>query len=375
MEDLEDDTGDGSMLCTKHPFKNNTPAVGICAFCLQEKLGKLVSSSFPNTVFPSSSSSSTCLISDITTSNITTLTAMCSSIVPPSLLASSNTNNNSTSNEFHYQPHYSSNNRSRILYLLSQKKKKNKDLDKNLVFKRSKSYATPRHYMDSENGDDLNSQYKRGFWSFRYLQKPFTSSYSITKKPQRDISSNTLSTTSFPQRSRDTVAVKENDSPCQSSSDRKVSRSRSVGCGSRRFYGDFFDRISTGFGDCALRRVESHREGKAKVSGVRLGINEGQERVRCGGLFSGLIITSSSSSSSSSSSYWVSSSNHDYVSSNENIPDKLTSSVQHSGTKSWGWALASPMRAFSKPSSAKREQRDSNKPNLAAIPSILSVES
>ncbi|KAM7278686.1 hypothetical protein ACFE04_005820 [Oxalis oulophora] len=38
--------------------------------------------------------------------------------------------------------------------------------------------------------------------------------------------------------------------------DRKVSRSRSVGCGSRSFYGDFFERISTGFGDCTLRRVE-----------------------------------------------------------------------------------------------------------------------
>ncbi|XP_071689511.1 uncharacterized protein [Rutidosis leptorrhynchoides] len=334
MEGLQDDTGDGSMLCTEHPVKNSTPAGAICAFCLQEKLGKLVSSSFPITVFPSSSSSSPSFRSDITTSNITTSTTMCSNIVPPSLLGSSNTTN--TSNESHYQPYYSSN-RSRILYLLSQKKKKKKDLDKNIVFKRSKSTATPRHYMDSDNGDNLNSPNKRGFWSFRYLQKPFNSSSSISKKTLRDISSNTLSATSFPQRTRETIVVEENDSPCQSSFDRKVSRSRSVGCGSRSFSGDFFERISTGFGDCTLRRVESNREGKSKVSGIRAG---GQERV-----------------------------------SNGNVAGKVTPSVQHSRSKSWGWALASPMRAFSKPSSAKREQQGSNKPNLSAIPSILSVRS
>ncbi|ONK66778.1 uncharacterized protein A4U43_C06F11870 [Asparagus officinalis] len=33
---------------------------------------------------------------------------------------------------------------------------------------------------------------------------------------------------------------------------RKVARSRSVGCGSRSFSGDFLERISTGFGDCTL---------------------------------------------------------------------------------------------------------------------------
>ncbi|MCE3215428.1 hypothetical protein HAX54_002368, partial [Datura stramonium] len=58
MEGIQEDMGDGNMICTNHPYKNNTPG-GICAFCLQEKLGKLVSSSFPSAVFPSSSSSST----------------------------------------------------------------------------------------------------------------------------------------------------------------------------------------------------------------------------------------------------------------------------------------------------------------------------
>ncbi|KAJ0859932.1 hypothetical protein HanRHA438_Chr13g0618221 [Helianthus annuus] len=52
MEGLQDDTGDGSMQCTEHPFKNNTPAGGICAICLQEKLGKLVFFFFPHSCVP-----------------------------------------------------------------------------------------------------------------------------------------------------------------------------------------------------------------------------------------------------------------------------------------------------------------------------------
>ncbi|GMY37629.1 hypothetical protein FCV25MIE_32872 [Fagus crenata] len=64
------------------------------------------------------------------------------------------------------------------------------------------------------------------------------------------------------------IVVEDDESPnsqataSASSFDRKVSRSRSVGCGSRSFFGDFFERISTGFGDCTLRRVESQRHPK-----------------------------------------------------------------------------------------------------------------
>ncbi|PWA69027.1 hypothetical protein CTI12_AA299990 [Artemisia annua] len=67
------------------------------------------------------------------------------------------------------------------------------------------------------------------------------------------ISSNMLSGS---QRSKENemIIVEENDSPRQPSFDRKVSRSRSVGCGSRSFSGDFFERISTGFGDYDVSR-------------------------------------------------------------------------------------------------------------------------
>ncbi|KAI3804402.1 hypothetical protein L1987_25909 [Smallanthus sonchifolius] len=373
MDGLQEDTGDGSMLCTEHPYKNNTPAGGICAFCLQEKLGKLVSSSFPIAVFPSSSSSSPSFRSDIGGGGTTTTTTTTSAatVVPPRFT--------DTTNDCHYHS-----NRSWILYLLGQRKKKKKDLNvmldgdrnKSLVFKRSKSTVTPRRYMDADNDEGLNS--KRGFWSFLYLQK-----HSHSRKTLRDISSNSMGASAARSRhERDIIVVEENESPCHSTFDRKVSRSRSVGCGSRRFSGDFFERISTGFGDCTLRRVESQREGKPKISAMRGNGGQDciQERVRCGGLFSGFMITSSSSSSSSSSNWVASNSNEG---SGGNAAGKVTSAVagagnvqQHSRSKSWGWALASPMRAFSKPSLSKREASKKNPtPNLAAIPSLLSVSS
>ncbi|OAY80752.1 hypothetical protein ACMD2_18727 [Ananas comosus] len=44
--------GDGMMqYCSEHPYRSS-PAGGICAFCLQEKLGKLVTSSKSTPFFP-----------------------------------------------------------------------------------------------------------------------------------------------------------------------------------------------------------------------------------------------------------------------------------------------------------------------------------
>ncbi|KAG2408044.1 uncharacterized protein HKW66_Vig0028660 [Vigna angularis] len=122
------------------------------------------------------------------------------------------------------------------------------------------------------------------------------------------------------------------------SSSSKVSRSRSVGCGNRSFSADFFERISFGLGDCTLRRVESHREGKHKVvasassassssSSSSSGAGGGgvvnhcmKERVRCGGIFGGFAVTSLSSYAYSSS--WVS------------------STVDDGRGRSWGWAFS-----------------------------------
>ncbi|KAM0069711.1 hypothetical protein Hdeb2414_s0001g00004711 [Helianthus debilis subsp. tardiflorus] len=403
MEALQDDTGDGSMQCTEHPFKNNTPAGGICAICLQEKLGKLVSSSFPIAVFPSSSSSSPSFRSDI--NNITTTTTaannnssnnstttVVNTAMPPRLLNSNtqitqitqtNTTTTTTTNCHHYQYH---SNRSRILYLIGQKKKKKKDQnilitgqtshDRNtIVYKRSKSTADGLRYM---NADTTSPHNKRGFWSFIHSQKPSHSTSTSKTKTLTSISSNTMSASTRSQRDNENeiTIVENNESPCHHASfDRKVSRSRSVGCGSRSFSGDFFERISTGFGDCTLRRVESHRERKSQVSVVR---NNGQEcikeRVRCGGLFSGFMITSSSSSSSSSSHWVVSNSNTTKETNNDNGGTGKVTSAVAGKERSWGWALASPIRAFSKPTTSKRENSNKNvTPNLGAIPSLLSL--
>ncbi|KAK4425872.1 hypothetical protein Salat_1781200 [Sesamum alatum] len=404
MEVVHEDMGDGNMQCTNHPYKNSTPG-GICAFCLQEKLGKLVSSSFPVAVFPSSSSSpSPSFRSEFGGSNTTSAggAATVGTALQVRQLASSSVNSRSGGDDCNYHGYYTR--RSRLPFVLTHKKKKKKDGvamavassdSTSIIFKRSKSTTTPRrgiHFLDEDY-----SPHRRGFWSFLYTSKHSTAKKSDKHLKALNLASATPSTVSSTvasssvngvggairsreKKREDFVVVDETGSPDQAAFDRKVSRSRSVGCGSRSFSGDFFERISTGFGDCTLRRVESQREGKPKLHSVhRNGGNSGhngqdciKERVKCGGIFSGFMITSSSSSSSSSS-YWVPSSAED-----NNVNGKSISSlrhVAHGRSRSWGWALASPMRAFSKPSAGKRDAA-SNKnvtPNLAAIPSLLAV--
>jgi hypothetical protein len=388
----EEDMSDG-MQCSDHPYRNNPG--GICAFCLQEKLGKLVSSSFPLPIRGSSSSSSSpSFRSDIgvgSSSNGGAGTSLSFAVRPTTTKCRNDGGNNS-----HYQEYYTR--RARIPFLLAKKKKKimvaSSTSDRDIVFKRSKSTTTPRrsHFLDAatDDGEDFSPR-RRGFWSFLYLSssKPGTSTKKTEKVSSLASSTRAITTTSTNgstvrpkekclgsslSRKGDSIVVveDEDDSPnsqataSASTFERKVSRSRSVGCGSRSFSGDFFERISTGFGDCTLRRVESQREGKPKVTS---GASHMKERVRCGGIFGGFNITSSSSSSSSSS-YWVSSSAEDM-----NGKSSGAGPLAHGRSRSWGWAFASPMRAFgSKPSSkdGKRNIKHTT-PNLSAIPSLLAV--
>ncbi|KAL3812908.1 hypothetical protein ACJIZ3_014176 [Penstemon smallii] len=396
MEVVHEDMGEGTMQCINHPYKNSTPG-GICAFCLQEKLGKLVSSSFPLPVFPSSSSSSSSPSFRSDFSGSTTTTSAAAALQIRHLASSSSSQSGNNDCKYH-GTYYTK--RSKLPFVLTHKQKKKKDGvvpmgtthdSTNIVFKRSKSTTTPRrkgmHFLDEHSSDDYSPHHKRRFWSFLYLSKHSSTvkkNDAPTNKHYKDLNftpttpttacNNTVGPSSLKKR-EDFVVVEENGSPNEATFDRKVSRSRSVGCGSRSFSGDFFERISTGFGDCTLRRVESQREGKPKVQSIQRnnGSSNGQdcikERVRCGGIFSGFIITSSSSSSSSSS-YWVSTTAED-----SNVNGKSLSAT-HGRSKSWGWALASPMRAFSKPSSFKRDTNNSSKnstPNLDAIPSLLAV--
>ncbi|KAL9314852.1 hypothetical protein ACSQ67_020304 [Phaseolus vulgaris] len=316
------EVADGTMQCIHH---HHTNPGAICAFCLQEKLDKLLSSSFPSPPPPSSSPSSP------------------PSFTPPpppssSLPLSLKTN--------HHTPFLVPNKN------INTKNKKpsttsNSSSSGNIIFKRSKS--TRSHTQFIHHHHDFSPRKKNGFWSFLY---PSSKEAKSANGKQRE-----------KQRKSDHVIMEEDT--CLSSSSSKVWRSRSVGCGSRSFSADFFERISSGLSDCTLRRVESQREGKPKVvasasssssssGGAGVGNHCMKERVRCGGIFSG---TSSSSSASSSS--WVS------------------STVDDGRGRSWRWAFASPIRAFTtkaSSSSSKRDASDKNAtPNLSSIPSLLTV--
>ncbi|CAN6858388.1 unnamed protein product [Brassica oleracea] len=347
VEAKDQDMSDG-MQCTNHPFTKNPG--GICPLCLQEKLGKLVTSSFPlpKHLSSSSSTSSPSFRSDSVRSSTTTAASL-------SLSAGNVTDNNN-----------------KLPFLLANKKKKMA----NIVFKRSHSTAAAAAY----GGSDLTPRKRNGFWSFLHLHsyKHHSSSKKVgnfrTKHTENTLSETETTTTervngggSSKRSGVDVVTA------TVTQSERRVSRSRSVGCGSRSFSGEFFERITHGFGDCTLRRVESQREGnnnnsKAKVNSSNVGV---REIVRCGGIFGGFMIMTPSSSSSSSSS-WVSSSSS-------------AEQQHHQGhggrNRSWGWAFASPMRAFSYSSSGKRGRTISDStsknttPNLDAIPSLLTVRS
>ncbi|XP_010105149.2 LOW QUALITY PROTEIN: uncharacterized protein LOC21390620 [Morus notabilis] len=432
---VDDDMGDG-MQCSDHPYRNNPG--GICAFCLQEKLGKLVSSSFPLPIRASSSAASSTsspnsFRSDCLNSKNDAVLNDCRFYNADEYYATTNaraarprngsiTNNGNGSNN---------NNISFLLNVVLAKKKKkvgvvaassgsSSSMADHVVLKRSKSTTTPRRGRGGrflEASDDLSPRKRGGFWSFLYLSSSFASTKKGFANGESSKTASFSSVTSAglavkpkerrPDREREreretassVVVLEENDSPnsqataSASSFERKVSRSRSVGCGSRSFSGDFFERISTGFGDCTLRRVESQREGngagKPKSSATSSHHGGGEhhcmkERVKCGGIFGGFILTSSSSSSSSSS-YWVSSAD------DVNGPKHVAGGpgpLAHGRIRSWGWAFASPMRAFGKPSGSNgkrdiiRQASDKNSsasatttttPNLAAIPSLLAV--
>ncbi|XP_028787010.1 uncharacterized serine-rich protein C215.13-like [Neltuma alba] len=409
----DDDMGDG-MQCSNHPHRNNPG--GICAFCLQEKLGKLVSSSFPLPVRPSSSSSS----SPSFRSDMAPASAACAAPSSSSLSFSarpvSAVKNGIADSQ--YNQYYTR--RVRLPFLLARKNKKASSNSSSsaapssasdVIFKRSKSSATPRmgKFLNDAEDDDIvienfSPRKRNGFWSFLYLpskssapaKKSGTKSFRDSRNSPRISTITPAITGSSSVKQKDKflgsnlgrkieIGGKEDDSPnsqttaSASSFERKVSRSRSVGCGSRSFSGDFFERISTGFGDCTLRRVESQREGKSRAMAASSVVNHHhhpcmKERVKCAGIFSGLMMTSSSSSSSSSS-YWVSSSADDHGNGKS-----AAVAISHGRARSWGWAFASPMRAFSTKSkrdiirdASDHKNATTPKPNLSDIPSLLAV--
>ncbi|XP_052207262.1 uncharacterized protein LOC127811435 [Diospyros lotus] len=350
---VQEDTGEANMQCADHPYRNPAPGGGICAFCLQEKLGKLVSSSFPLSLFPSSSSSPSPSFRshhfEAPSSSTTTLSVKPNNVVPTSSSSSSSSSN--TTHDFDH--HYSRN---------AQNKKNKKKDHASVVFKRSKSTTTPRRGVHFLDGAELSPRKRGSFWPFLYLSKHSGAASRLDAKHSKDgcFSSSSKKPAEFPA-----------GAPALES---KVSRSRSVGCGSRSFSGDFFERISTGFGDCTLRRVESQREGKPRIASAAAAVHGGaggqdciRERVKCGGIFSGLMATTSSSSAEDNDS--------NLNGKPPQPPPSAVGPLAHGRSRSWGWTFASPIRAFSKPSSGKREtpNKTNTTTNLNAIPSLLAA--
>ncbi|CAA6668138.1 unnamed protein product [Spirodela intermedia] len=355
---LDDDggTGDG-MQCSRHPLYGRANPGGICALCLQEKLGRLVSggpaakqqayhigaggdeysshspSSPPSSIRPtvveaasagygwgddplplqpqakkkedSAAAGSGLNRAAVSSSSSSSLSAVSTTITSSGSASSSSSNP---------------------------------------IFKRSKSVAGNPIGADPdgnrvagraihEDREMLDSPRKKSFWSFLHLHLSSHHHRSSSRQgnvtapaaKQRCSGSGGAAATCtrdiklLPQPppqllvdagreaalaaavNRGWGAEERDDSPGSggqasiSSFSQKVARSRSVGCGSRSFSGEFLERISSGFGDCALRRVESQRESKAAGGGGKIAIRQGvlgeareelsRQRVRCGGIF------------------------------------------------------------------------------------------
>ncbi|RRT42860.1 hypothetical protein B296_00056182 [Ensete ventricosum] len=402
-----DDIGEG-MQCMDHPYRGNTG--GVCAFCLQEKLGKLVSSSKSSPFFSlqpppfSSSSSPTSFSSDvgdalgIGSGHSRTGPAGAGRRTKFSFLAANHREKKKKKKKKNGCAGGGYGNGGRkVMASIATTTNVAADTasacdDTGVVLKRSKS-VEPRMAgglmqggCGSGTADAVvaDSPRKKSFWSFLYLSSAsstYTSSSAANNSGNsgnvyrrrstsssvegggRDITNRrqqqrqTSSATSATRQGGNSGEEAESPSGSQASSSlgRKVARSRSVGCGSRSFSGDFLERISTGFGDCTLRRAESHREAKSKIvlhldqhhnNGEQQQQRSGtKERVKCGGIFGGLALTSAAAD----------------VDFNGNRRISETTAVHGNRTRSWVWAFASPMRAFRPYSSCSKPLHGINK--------------
>ena len=211
--------GEG-MQCSRHrPRGRRNPAGAICAECLQEKLGRLVAGGGAARPYSSQSPPSPPCCSSIRPTVVEASTAgyrgdLYSSVGSSAEKASAGRIKSAIIPFFLIRPS-------------GKMKKKEKEKERESV----------------EMSDISKKKKKRSFWSL--------------------IRSSAISD----EKGRSTEESPESESQSSLSSfGRRVARSRSVGCGSRSFSGDVLGRISSGFGDCALRRAESQRENERKLT-------------------------------------------------------------------------------------------------------------
>ncbi|KAL0699364.1 hypothetical protein Bca4012_055486 [Brassica carinata] len=233
--------GEG-MQCLTHPCTKNPG--GICALCLQDKLGKLVTSSFPLSKpnHPSSSTSS---------SSSANLIYKRSKSTAASYGESSSQKKRSGFWSF--------------LHLYSSKPQvTTKKVDNSSHSSRSRNQIDNGRHQTTETSNQVV-----GGGIDVIAESP--SNKVVVETPTNSVGSGGVS-----------------------SFGRKVLRSRSVGCGNRSFSSE---RISNEFGDCALRRIESQREPTKVISnGGDEAADAMSEMVKCGGIFGGFMIVTPSSS-------------------------------------------------------------------------------
>ncbi|CAH8343584.1 unnamed protein product [Eruca vesicaria subsp. sativa] len=238
----DQDMGEG-MQCITHPHTKNHG--GICALCLQDKLGKLVTSSFPISE-PNHLSSSTSSSANLTYKRSKSMAAS-------------------------YGESFSQRKRSgfwSFLHLYSSKHQIATTTKKVDSFSHS---SRPRNQTTTETTS--NQVVGGGIDVIVEEEDEIPSNKEVPETPTSSVGSG-------------------------SSFGRKVLRSRSVGYGSRRFSG--------GSGDCALRRIESQREHTKVISnGGGEADDAMSEMVKCGGIFGGFMIMTSTSSTSTSASSTV----------------------------------------------------------------------
>ncbi|CAD6250837.1 unnamed protein product [Miscanthus lutarioriparius] len=299
---------DGIQYCSEHPYRPATAAAaaavaggGICAFCLQEKLGRLVSSSKSSPFFPLGGH-------------------------PPPSGSPSSPPSFRRATEPLAPPLHPSGGASRKFMSFHRKKTPSSSSSSAAVsvggggLKRSKSVA-PRPELEqfpysSASSASLaaESPRKKSFWSFLSLTSSAYAHQAAASTP-------------YATNAGGAVALRGLRQP--------------------QLLRDFLERLSNGFGDCTLRRVESHREPKPHkmhgggglhhLGGAGANDDDGEEddvyehqhRIKCAGFFGAL--------GPASSSYWLSAAECASVSSGS----KRSSGRSH---RSWAWALASPMR-------------------------------
>ncbi|KAK9153542.1 hypothetical protein Sjap_001022 [Stephania japonica] len=317
----DDDLGEEGMQCSKHPYKS-CPG-GVCGMCLQEKLGKLVSSSKSNSFSPFSSSSS----------------------ASPSFRSATTT-----------------------------KESVLEDTREAVLLKRSKSSAAARRHHPIDFNNNSNGPRKTRFWSFIHLPSSRGRGAGGNKGGVGVHPTPTAAATATATATATSSSGVENESPNRNSSSlgRKVGRSRSVGCGSRSFSGDFLERLSTGFGDCTvLRRVESQREA-TKPSKDH---NRIKDRVKCGGLFGGFGYAHHQHQQQQQL-------QQQQQQQRQQTPQTPHAHAHRRTSKSWRWSLASPIRALIMSSSSISSKPDPGEDGYtkvdhssAHVPSLLTVRS